>query len=248
MGCIAEAEYHQSIDVYESIESHPIFKGLPKEVTATFAASARAQHYPKGKILFLQQDKAESFYIIATGWVKLFRETFDGDEAVIDVLNEGCIFGETAIFEDGIHHNSAQSIEDTMLLSLPLSLLKQQMIQSNELSMKMFGAMSRYRRLQDQELEHRDLQSAPQRIGCFLLRLCNQDQLGPITLHLPYDKSLIAARLGMKPETFSRALTRLRRETGIRINGSTVIMDGLSQLTSYSCSACSSTFPCEDIK
>ena len=248
MACNAQPiSPHSTIDPVFVLEQHRIFADLPANICTRFAEQAVVRDFPKGKILFLHNDTAEYFYIVVNGWVKLFRETLDGDEAVVDVLNEGCIVGETAIFENNLYHCSAELVENSTLISLPLHLLKTQMEESHELSMKMFGAMSRYRQQQDQELEHRDLQSAPQRIGCFLLRLCKQGQTGTITLHLPYDKSLIAARLGMKPETFSRALTRLRNETGIRIQGSTVEMDGLEQLSRYSCSACSSSFPCEDL-
>lgn len=107
--------------------------------------------------------------------------------------------------------------------------------------------MARYRRQQDRELEHRTIQNAPQRIGCFLLRLTNQEEEGSVKIHLPYDKTLVASRLGMQPETFSRALNKLKDKTGIRVKGATVELDNLEQLTSYSCSACSSEFPCKDI-
>jgi hypothetical protein len=74
------------------------------------------------------------------------------------------------------------------------------------------------------------MQSAPQRIGSFLLRLCPHDKKKGIVLHLPYDKTLIAYTLGMKGSTFSRALNILRQKAGIRISGSRVeieAMDGL---------------------
>jgi hypothetical protein len=68
-----------------------------------------------------------------------------------------------------------------------------------------------------------------------------------VTLHLPYDKTLIASRLGMKPETFSRALAKLKEQTGIRIVGPTVYIDRLQTLVSYTCNHCSTHFPCDDL-
>jgi CRP-like cAMP-binding protein len=92
------------------------------------------------------------------------------------------------------------------------------------------------------------VQNAPQRIGCFLLRLANQTALdNTITIHLPYDKTLVASRLGMQPETFSRALAKLKEKTGIRIKGATIEMESLNQLSDFSCAACSSSFPCKDL-
>ena len=93
--------------------------------------------------------------------------------------------------------------------------------------------MAMYRRKQEHELEHRDVQNAPQRIGCFLLRLCRHHDDVSAILHLPYDKSLIATRLGMKAETFSRALSRLRQDTDIQVSGSTVRIDSIKKLSEY---------------
>jgi CRP-like cAMP-binding protein len=111
----------------------------------------------------------------------------------------------------------------------------------------MFAAMSKHRKCQEREIEHLTIQNAPQRIGCFILRLCPKDQDKNIILQLPYDKLLLASRLGMKPETFSRALNKLRDETGIRINGARIEIGNIKQLSHFSCSACSSSYPCEDI-
>jgi len=212
-----------------------------------FFSSATSKSVKKGQVLFMHEDEATHFYVIKQGWVKLFRETYDGDEVVVDVLNDGHIFGETSIFEQDIYSYGAQAVEDVELISIPLSVLKNKIQKSPEFAMRMFGAMSRFRKQQDFELEHRDVQNAPQRIGCFLLRLCKPDAYEAVTLHLPYDKTLIASRLGMKPETFSRGLSKLRNETGIRIKGATVEIDTIEQLTNYSCSACSSTYPCQDM-
>lgn len=224
-----------------------LFSAVDADVLDMFCARAVQCQYQKGNILFMHEDPAECFYVIAKGWVKLFRETYDGEEAVVDVLSEGHMFGETAIFEGDAYAYGAEVVEDAVIFALPLSLLKDTITENSQLSMQMFSVMSRFRKQQDQELEHRDLQSAPQRIGCFLLRLCKADAKGPITLHLPYDKTLIASRLGMKAETFSRALARLRKETNIRVQGATVEIDTIAQLSDYSCSACSSSFPCQDM-
>ena len=229
------------------LEGTGLLQGVDPEISALFAVQISSRLYSKGQMIFSHGDEAKFFYIVKHGWVKLFRETLDGKEAVIDVLTTGHLFGETAIFEDDYYHTHAEAVEDTQLLCLPLSLLKQSVAKDAKLSLNMLSAMSRFRRQQDMELEHRTVQNAPQRIGCFLLRLCNPDTSTPIRLNLPYDKTLLASRLGMKPETFSRALAKLRQETGIRIKGATLEIDTLTQLSDYSCSACSSSYPCKDI-
>lgn len=231
-----------------NLQSLTTFANASQSFFETLEKGSQASRYAKGKILFLHEDSAASFFLIKSGWVKLFRETLDGSQSVVDILSAGHIFGESAIFEDGQYPYSAEVVEPAEIVSYPISVLEKEIRENNDFAFSMMSAMALYRRQQDRELEHRTLQNAPQRIGCFLLRLTDQRQTGPVTIHLPYDKTLVASRLGMQPETFSRALSKLKAQTGITIKGATIEMDSLNQLVEFSCAACSSEFPCKDLK
>ncbi len=236
------------VDLSEKIKNTPLFSGISEDVIAEFAKEAHLRSEPKGKILFLHGDDAEWFYLIVHGWVKLFRETIEGTEAVIDVLTSGHMFGDGTVFEDGKYGYGAEAVEPTQFIMLPTSMLKRSIETNNHMALNMLSSMSQHRRQQNREIEHLNVQNAPQRIGCFLLRLCPTSPSPSTTLNLPYDKTLIASRLGMKAETFSRALAKLKSETGIQIHGPTVTIQDIQRLVSYTCNHCSDSFPCEDIK
>jgi CRP-like cAMP-binding protein len=234
--------------IKSTLEQRPLFEACSAAFIDSLAHKSRLHTYDKGQVLFLQQDDAERFFIVLDGWVKLFRETLDGAQAVVDILPAGHMFGETSIFENDLYPYGAEAAEPTKLISLPLKMLKQEIEDNAKLALAMLSAMARYRKQQDQELEHRTLQNASQRIGCFLLRLVDQEQDGLARIHLPYDKTLVASRLGMQPETFSRALSKLKSATNIDVKGATIDLEDLEQLVDYSCAMCSSEFPCKDLK
>ena len=227
-------------------KAHLLAAGHPDFITR-LASGGKLSKHSKGYLLFQQEDKAEYFYLILSGWVKLYRETLDGSTAVIDILTTGHIFGESAIFEDHHYAYAAELAENAEIVALKLSTLRAEIESNSEFALSLLRLMTRHRRQQAQEIEHRTIQNTPQRIGCFFLRLVNQRETGPVRFQLPYDKTLVAARLGMKPETFSRALQRLRDETGIEVNGSNVVIHCMDTLVSYSCGSCSADFPCKDI-
>jgi CRP-like cAMP-binding protein len=233
--------------IVNNLKHIALFKGCAPAFFDELEAHAQLQSYQKGKIMFINGDPAERFYFIKSGWVKLFRETLDGTQAVVDILSAGHIFGETSIFEDDTYPYSAEIVGSSQIMVLPTSVLKTEIENNNKLALNMLSFMARCRRQQDKEIEHLSIQNASQRIGCFLLRLTNQESAVAVTIRLPYDKTLVASRLGMQPETFSRALAKLRDKTGIRVNGATVEVDNLEQLSSYSCAACSSKFPCKNL-
>lgn len=235
-------------DVGVLISQMKLFDDIGEALRSRFVEASQMRLVPKGKILYLQDDPADWFYLIVNGWIKLFRETLEGSEAIIDVLTEGHIFGENSVFEDDSYSYTVEVIENSLLVAFPTSLLKEAIASNNQLALNMLTSMSRHRLQQHREIEHLNVQNAPQRIGCFLLRLCRADVQGAVTLHLPYDKTLIAARLGMKPETFSRALAKLKESAKIRISGPTVYIDRVESLIEYTCNHCSTSFPCDDLK
>lgn len=229
-----------------SFEKSFFFKSFRQEILTRFSECAHTQQLSKGHIVFLQDDPAELFYYIESGWVKIFRETMDGNEVILDVLPAGHVFAETALFHNHTHNFSAEMVEEGRLISLPLKLLEQEINRDPALAVAMLHHQAKLNHNMEREIEHRVLQNAPQRIGCFLLKLVKKNTQGAITLHLPYDKTLIAARLGMQPETFSRALSRLQTDADIKVRGPVVQIENIGKLISYTCSACTGTYPCKD--
>jgi CRP-like cAMP-binding protein len=210
-----------------------LFADLADEEIACFRDAARMRSYKKGKVLYLQDEPAEYFYVICGGWIKLFHTMQEGEEIVVDMLTAGHMVGESAIFEDSRHTSSAEVVEDAQLLSIPSHLLQEQINLNPALAFSMLSSMSRHHRRHYGEIALNAMQSAPQRIGSFLLRLCPHDKKKGIVIHLPYDKTLIAYTLGMKGATFSRALNILRQKTGMRINGSRVEIDSVARLVKF---------------
>ncbi len=233
-------------DTHYPLDTIDFFTTIPAPLLKVLHESGRENSYTKGQVLFTQDDPAELFYMIESGWVKLFRETLDGDEVILDVLPRGFIFGEASMFEGQTYPFGAEIVEAGRLTAYPVALLKEYILSHSGLAVAMLQHLSNKNILKDRELEHRTIMNAPQRIGCFLLRLCKVKQPAPIVLHLPYDKTLIAARLGMQPETFSRALARLQEDTGIKVRGATVEINNLGTLITYTCTACSNVFPCDE--
>lgn len=210
-----------------------LFSGLSAEETDRFQYAAQTRPYRKGKTLYLQEEPAEFFYVICSGWIKLFHTMPEGEEVIVDMLTGGDMFGESAIFKQDHHMCSAQVIEDAVLISIPANLLSEQIRLNSKLALNMLSSMSIHHRRHHGELAFNATLNAPQRIGCFLLRLCPRDEKHGIVFHLPYDKSLIADTLGMKSATFSRGLNILKQKIGFRINGTRVEIDSSEELANF---------------
>lgn len=195
-------------------------------------------------LLFLTGDPAEHFYVILDGWIKLFRETRDGHESVLSVLTVGDVFGKTAILKNGSFPHSAETLTETGLLMIPAAFLRK-MAEEHEGMFDEFLAKFLENEMQEHsrlglEAEHLTHMTSAQRVGCFLLRMCGGRREGSIRLRFPYEKSLVAGRLGMTPETFSRTLNQLSA-IGVDTDHAAVTIHNIAQLRSHICGHCSAT-------
>jgi len=223
---------HQS-SYLRVLKSALFFSDLSDTEISHFHMAAHGRAFRKGKVLYVEEEEAEFFYVIGSGWVKLFHTMPEGDEVIIDMLTKGHLVGESALFEKGRHTSSAEVVEDVQLISIPLFVLKDRIANSQAVALSMLSAMSYHHRRQQGERALNATQKAPQRVGSFLLRLCPRNKKESVVFHLPYDKTLIADTLGMKGETFSRALNILRHKTGLRIKGTSVEVDSVDNLIKF---------------
>lgn len=223
-----------------------LFNALPSDISASLISAAKNIFLNKNDALFLQHDSARWFYFIVSGWVKIYRETQDGEEAVIELLGEGDFVNESSFLEDNHYTSNAAAAEKTHLIRLPIALLEEATKRSHKTALAMLSAFAIKRQRQAQELEGLKLQNAPQRIGCFLLRQCGGKLNGTHSVSLPYGKSLIATQLGMKGETFSRALKKLKAATHVDVQGSKVHVPEVLELADFVCAGCSNEYPCKE--
>ena len=187
----------------------PLFAGLGEARLTDLLQGASVRAHPKGQLLFQQGDPADRFYVVLSGWVKIFRLTPDGDQAVMGLFARGESFAEAAMFMGGHFPASAEVVEEARLLRIESRPFEKRLHAEPGIAVSMLASVSRRMHYLVGQIEQLQVRSGTQRVADFLLKLCPARE-GSADIALPYDKSLIASRLGMKPESFSRALARLR--------------------------------------
>ncbi len=75
------------------------------------------KEYDTGDIIFLEFERADKFYMVQSGSVKIIKFVKDV-EKLLDIVHAGNFFGEMAILEDTIRSASAIANEPTVLLEL----------------------------------------------------------------------------------------------------------------------------------
>jgi CRP-like cAMP-binding protein len=206
----------------------PIFSGLKPETVERLIAPASIMTLKHGDCLFRQGDVPAAFYIIVDGWVKLYRLTLGGDEAIIHILTKGESVAEAVAFTGSRYSATAEAISNSRVVRIPADYLVRCIHEMPDIALAIIGSTSQRLHRLVQEIEHLKAQSGIQRVAEFLASLCPPGP-GPHTITLPYDKTLIAGRLGLKPESLSRAFAKLRR-VGVEVRASHVVVRDVGKL------------------
>lgn len=221
----------------------PLFSDFPDRALDQVLANVHARSFHKDKFLFMIGDKADFFYVIINGWIKLFRETRDGHETVVAMLTVSDVFGRCAVLKNGAYPYSCQAATDAEVLTIPSNFMLYMAEHHTEfdhfLGRFLEGERSEFNQ-KGLEAEHLTHMPSAERVGCFLLRMCGEPREGTLTLRFPYEKSLVAGRLGMTPETFSRSLNQLT-SLGVETKNSEVVIHNMEQLRMRVCEHCSAT-------
>ena len=194
---------------WQIVRSTPLFGTMPLEVAQSVIGTQAVRSYDKGVTLFQQGEPAVAFFVVLDGWVKLYRNSPDGNEAVVGVFRRGDTFAEAAMFLGGRYPVNAEVVSPSRLLRVDGAVLMRRICEQPELALAMLASASFHLKALVEQIEQIKILSAPQRIADFLIRLCPHRE-GGCAIDLPYEKALIASRLGMKPESFSRGLVKLR--------------------------------------
>jgi CRP-like cAMP-binding protein len=205
-----------------------LFSGIEPGRLPALLDEATVRSHPPGALLFVQGDDADACFIVIEGWVKLFRSTLLGEEAVIGTMTAGQSFAECVALVGARFPVSAQTVTAARLLRVPAASLRRKMQADPNICIAMLASTLQQMRLLVDQIEQLKAQTGAQRVAAFLLSLVPGES-GPARVDLPYDKSLIAGRLGMKPESLSRAFLRLKR-IGVTVEQAHVAIADVARL------------------
>lgn len=186
-----------------------------------------------GQRLFNQGAPSKRFYYVQKGQIKLFRLSADGIEKVIHVVCAGETFAEAVMFMEGArgYPVNAEAIDPVDLIGFDSESFRHLLRNSIDTCFRVMTDLSLRLRRRVDEIERLTLQNATCRLVSYLLEeipSAQHDSAAEVELSVP--KHILASRLSVKPETFSRVLLRLTRKGLIEVHGHTITLPDVSRL------------------
>ena len=216
----------------ELLSHVPMFQGLAREDLARIAAATSQVHADRGEILFQRGDPCTGFHYVAYGQVKLAVTTPAGAEKVMHIFGPGRTFGEAVMFSGNAYPVTATALADTLLLHIRRQALGAEIQHDPQLAFRILSALSLRLHLMVRDVEAMTLHSACQRVIGYLARLDDEAGQEGVVI-LPAQKALIASRLNLTPEYFSRILHELCAEGLVRVEGRRIAILDAEALRAY---------------
>ncbi|MEM7498941.1 MAG: Crp/Fnr family transcriptional regulator [Pseudomonadota bacterium] len=209
-----------------------LLSSMPDDVRSSIVAASSSVELTRGESLFAQGCPADYVFVVLSGWVKLYRTTRTGHEAVVETFTRGESFGEAVAFRREAYPVDAECVTDCRLLRIGARHMLKALHANPEVAIAMLASTLHHLRSLVSQVEQLKAQTGAQRVAAFLLELSDVTD-GATTVTLPYEKTLIAGRLGLKPESLSRAFAKLK-EFGVTVDHHHASVDSVERLRAFS--------------
>lgn len=212
----------------------PLFKELDDEAITRLARGAVEVSMPASSVVFRQGDAPAAVYIIVEGQVKLSLQTARGDEKVIELIGRGENFGTVPVLLGERHALRAETIADSLLLPLGRNAVLEEIECNPEFSCRMLRDVCQRLQQRTRDFENCMLLNGAQRVTNFLLDQIPHGANGKsVAVTLPAKKGIIASRLNLTHEHFSRILHEIQAAGLIEVKGREIRMIDVGRLRAF---------------
>ncbi|MFV0279388.1 MAG: Crp/Fnr family transcriptional regulator [Rhodoblastus sp.] len=218
-------------DDWKVIGQSALFGQLAPEAAQSLIGGSAVIVAPRGEMICHQEERAISYFIVLSGFVKLFRRAADGSVAIISIHGPSHSFMEAEALTGASYSTSAQAVVDARVLSIDAEELRRRIGADSKLALALLGSASAHLRMLLEQIEKLKTMTATARLADFILSLAGPQE-GRAEIFLPYEKRLVAGHLGMTPESFSRTLGQLRK-LGVRVVRDQVTIEDVARLRDY---------------
>lgn len=199
------------------IANLPLFWGVSRASLCILARHCWALPAPRGTILAERNARLPGILALAYGAVKLVLRRRDGTERVLRLVAARQTFGESLALLGKASPYYAIALQDSKLVVIPTQAVLALLETEPRFARGLLTAIAERNVQLHFELEAATLLNGTQRLASYLNELAGDGASPRSTVRLPFSKTLVASRLGLKKETLSRLLRDLAERRVIEV-------------------------------
>lgn len=205
----------------------PLVRQLGADRIEAFGRMFVVHALPKDAVLFAEGDAPEFIYIVLSGRIGLTAKSRDRD-VLVEFMSPGEAFLVPAVILELPYLLTARTAAASRIAVLPSDAFRRVIIEEPGLAYACVRQLSTHWRVLVAQIKDLKLKSGVERLRDYLLAQTDRDS-GAAVIELTGSQKLLAGRLGMTPETMSRAMRQLR-PLGVTSSGRRIAIGDLERL------------------
>lgn len=216
----------------DTLKKVSIFNQLDDSVLEQIAGISESRDLDAGARIHGQGEHNGPFCILVSGQISCFRTAPDGTVTVVEVLQPSGHAGLQSALTQLPALVGTETVSASEIILVDSAALRALLPREPSLATALLRAEAMDFRALVLQVCDLKLRTTAQRLGHYLLELAPDKTSTSVSLRLPFDKRLLAARLGCRQENLSRAFAALR-ELGVETHGAKVILKDIPRLRDY---------------
>jgi CRP-like cAMP-binding protein len=180
----------------------------------------RTKKYHQGEVLFSAQEKANGFFYVESGEIRVYKMDENGREVEVVRLGPGDFLGEAIVFVSSEFPFFAQAVKDSKVLFFDRTTILRAMETDPSVAKFFVSLLAQKCVVLSRRVESLGLLTVRQRLIQYLLSNCSGGL--QCIIELKVKKSELAKILGTVSETLSRNLKQMQEEGLIEVEGSRI--------------------------
>jgi CRP/FNR family transcriptional regulator len=206
--------------IKEMLSKNNIFKEIDPKLAEELYNKLITRKYRKKMLIFMEGEPADYIYFILHGKVKLSKISAEGQEKIVQIIQDGQFFGEVPVLDGGTHPLTAETLEEAEIGLLGLEEFRNYLSQYPQLAYGIMEIMAKRLRQSFRQIKNLALKNTHSRLASRLFKLSREYgvEMGDgIFIKAAFTHQDLANMIGTSRETVSRILRDFEKSGAIRI-------------------------------
>lgn len=222
------------IELKEFLQAETIFRGLTDSELDEVLEIMNIREFKRNETVFLDGEEGDSFYLVLSGEVRIYKISADGREKTLATITSGDFFGEMALLDHKVRSASAATVTKSKLGTIYREHFNKLIYEHPQIPLKMIVQLTERLRRANDQIESLAFKDVRERVVQFILQSVEIGETGSGLMRKTTHQE-IANLIGSSRETVTRILGQLQENGLISLDGRSIVVlkrEELAQLLS----------------